>query len=153
MLKRSPGDTFLRMGSVADRLAAYSSSRRPPGVVSAYLLGSHARGAPHADSDVDVDVGVVLGRRQAEDAAVRESLALDLTADLVAATHCNAVDVVILNGASPELRFLAITEGRRVYLADAEADHRFVRTVLLRHADLRPFLERTRRTKLAALSQ
>ena len=44
-------------------------------------------------------------------------------------------------------------ELRRLQLhrADPEADHAFVRTVLLRRADLRPFLERTRRTKLAAL--
>ena len=137
------------MASVADRVATYFASRRPPGVVSAYLFGSHARGAAHADSDVDV--GVVLGRRQAEDPAAREWRALDRTADLVGATHCDAVDVVGLNRASPELSYRVVAEGRRLYRADPEADHAFVRTVLLRHADVRPFLERTRRTKLAAL--
>ena len=137
------------MESVADRVAPYFASRRPPGVVSAYLFGSHARGAAHADSDVDV--GVVLEPGRGADRVAQDSLALALTADLVGATHCDAVDVVILNRVSPELSYRVLAEGRRLYRADPEADHAFVRTVLLRHADLRPFLERTRRTKLAAL--
>lgn len=44
-----------------------------------------------------------------------------------------------------------VTEGRRLFRADLEADLRYVRDVQLRAADLRPFLERTQRIKLEAL--
>lgn len=137
------------MDTTSDRVARYFASRRPPGVAAAYLFGSHARGAPRADSDVDV--GVVLHPALLTDRATQHRLALELASDLIATTHCNAVDVVVLNQASPELSSTVVTQGRRLYLADPEVDHQFRRTAQLRYADLRPFLDRTRRTKLLGL--
>jgi hypothetical protein len=61
------------------------------------------------------------------------------------------VDLVVLNDASPELSAAVVTQGRRLYLADPAVDHEFRRTAQLRYADLQPFLERTRRTKLEAI--
>lgn len=137
------------MDSVADRVAHYFASRQPQGVAAAYLFGSHARGIPHAESDVDI--GLVLHPVQLPDRASRDRLALGLSTGLIEATHCNAVDVVVLNDASPELSSTVVTAGRRVYLSDPDFDRDFRRTVQLRYADLRPFLERTRRTKLEAI--
>jgi len=118
-------------------------------VAAAYLFGSHARGTPRADSDVDL--GLVLHPARLPDRPSRDRLAQALATDLIGVIHCNAVDVVVLNDASPELGSAVLQRGRRLYLADPEFDHHFRRTVLLRYADLRPFLERTRRVKLEAL--
>jgi hypothetical protein len=137
------------MDTVADLAARYFATHRPPGVSAAYLFGSHARGTPHRESDVDV--GVLLHPSRIRDRTSRDRLALRLASELIGATHCNAVDVVVLNDVSPELSRTVVTLGRQLYLADREIDHAFRRTAQLRYADLRPFLERTRRTKLAAI--
>ena len=139
------------MTDLADTLRAYFAGAHPPGVVSAYLFGSHADGTAHRESDVDV--AVVLDRRMLPSRPHRSCLAVELASELIAATHQNAVYVVALNDVSPELAARVITHGRRLYCADEEADHVFTRTALLRHADLRPFLERTRRLKLRALAR
>ena len=60
------------------------------------------------------------------------------------------VDLVVLNDTPPGLSRAVITRGRRVFCADAEADHAFVRDTLLRAADLEPWLQRMRRIKLDA---
>jgi hypothetical protein len=54
----------------------------------------------------------------------------------------NAVDVVILNDAPPELGRRIVTQGQRLYCADRQRDHAFVRDVQLRAADLASFLRR-----------
>lgn len=59
--------------------------------------------------------------------------------------------MVVLNDASPELGRAVVTRGVRVYCADPEAEHAFVRDVQLRAADLVPWLERMRRIKAQAL--
>ncbi|MGA2383524.1 MAG: nucleotidyltransferase domain-containing protein [Bryobacteraceae bacterium] len=136
---------------VEGALRGYCEAVRPRGVVSAYLFGSLANGTAHGDSDVDVavllDVGAVPGRTE------RARAAMALNSALIAALHRNAVDVVVLNDAPPELATAAVTLGVRVYCADADADHAFARTVQLRLADIRPFLARTRRLKLEALAR
>lgn len=63
------------------------------------------------------------------------------------------IDVVILNDAPPHLGRRIVTEGRRVFCADPEADLAFVRDVQLRAADLEPFLRRMRRLKLDGLAR
>jgi predicted nucleotidyltransferase len=98
-----------------------------------------------------VDVGILLDRSRHADRADRNSLRIDLTSALIHVLGRNVVDVVILNDAPPELRRKVVTQGERVYCADAEADHAFVRDVQLRAADLEPFLRRMRRIKLEAL--
>lgn len=144
------------MGAVtSDRttaaVARFFEGARPSGVVSAYLFGSHARGVAHAESDVDV--GVLFDYGRVADREGRAQAATRLGAELIAATHCNEVDVVVLNDAPPELAAAVVSRGQRLYCLDPEADHAFVRTALLRHADVRPFLERTRRVKLQALAR
>ena len=138
------------MTDVTVSLRNHFATAQPSGVISAYLFGSYARGIAHAESDVDV--GVLLDRRRLLSSAARARVADALASDLIAALHRNAVDVVVLNDAAPELGAHAVSTGRRLYCADPGADHAFVRTTLLRHADLKPFLERTRRLKLRALA-
>jgi len=122
-----------------------------PGVVAAFLFGSHARGAAHRDSDVDL--GVLLDRRQFPDRRARFAVRLRLTEWLIATTHCNQVDVVVLNDAPPLLSRHVVTRGERVFCADEASMHAFYRDALLRAADIEPFLRRMARIKLAALAQ
>jgi hypothetical protein len=106
---------------------------------------------PHAESDLDV--AVLLDYGAYPDRATRAGVVARLGTEVIGATHRNEVDVVVLNDAPPELAAAVVSHGRRLYCADLEADHAFVRTALLRHADLRPFLERTRRLKRQALAR
>jgi predicted nucleotidyltransferase len=137
--------------SVAEAVRGYFESEKPTGVVSAYLFGSHARGTAHRESDVDVAVLFDYGVFSERGARGRD--ALRLCAELVAAVHANRVDVVALNDAPPELAAGIVSRGHRLYCADPAGDHAFVRTALLRHADIRPFLDRTRRVTLRALAR
>lgn len=140
-----------RVDTVATSVRDYFEAARPSGVVAAYLFGSHARGTAHRESDVDV--AVLLDYEALSERGARAREALRLCTELVAVTHSNQVDVVVLNDAPPELAAGVVSRGRRLYCTDEAADHAFVRTALLRHADVRPFLERTRRVKLRALTR
>lgn len=137
------------MNTSAAALQAYFESSAPDALVAAYLFGSAARGTEHSESDVDV--GVLLEHEPHTDRATRSELRIGLSADLIHALGRDAVDVVVLNDAPPGLGRHVVTQGRRVYCRDAEADHAFVRDVQLRAADLEPFLRRMRRIKLEAL--
>jgi len=137
------------MTTLVAKLAAHFGGGDPR-VVSAYLFGSRARDAEHLESDVDVavlfDRDALPGRRDRARAAIR------LSSDLIAVTHCNSVDVVVLNDATPELVERATEDGVRVHCADEEADRRFRLASKLLYIDLIPFLRRNRRIKLAALA-
>src|SRR5688572_27750873 len=135
-------------GDLQQRLAGYFAGH-PAGVISAYLFGSHAEGRAHRESDVDV--GVLLDRTIFPTREQRADLRIDLTSALVGALHFNDVQVVLLNDAPPELGRHVVTRGVRVWVADTEADHAFVRDIQLRAADLAPFLRKMRRLKLRAL--
>lgn len=134
---------------VAAVLARRLAEIRRTGVVSAYLFGSQARGSSHRESDIDV--GVLLRWDVHPTPRGRFEVRLDLIGRLGRALGGREVDVVVLNDAPPPLASRIVTEGRRVFCADAEAEHAFVRDVQLRAADLVPFLRRTRQVKLAAI--
>ena len=137
--------------SPADAVRSLFQTERYPGVVSVYLFGSHIRGTAHRESDVDV--GVLLAYRRYPRRAERSDLIVPLNTDIIGATHCNDVDVVILNDAPPELAATIVTSGQRLYCADEQADQDFVRTARLLYADIQPFLERTRRLMLDVLKR
>jgi predicted nucleotidyltransferase len=134
----------------ADVIAAVLAGGCLPGVASAYLFGSQAEGRAHRESDVDV--GVLLCFERHPTAQARFEVRLRLHADLGAAVG-REVDVVILNDAPPLLARRIVVHGRRVFCADGEADHAFVRDAQLRAADIEPFIRRARRTKLIALQR
>lgn len=135
---------------MAAKIAAVLQSGTATGVVSAYLFGSEAEGRAHRESDVDV--GVLLQYDHHRTARDRFEIRLQLYADLGVALG-RSVDVVVLNDAPPHLARRVVLSGQRVFCADDERDHAFVRDTQLRAADLEPFLRRTRRTKLDAIRQ
>lgn len=127
------------------------SQTAPHGLVSAYLFGSHAAGRAHAESDIDV--GVLLDRGRYPGPQERFAERVRLTSWFMGLLGVNAVDVVVLNDAPPELGRRIVTRGQRLYCADHQLDHAFVRDVQLRAADLEPFLRRTRKVKLQVLER
>lgn len=133
------------------RIARILTELAPPGVISAYLYGSTAEDRAHRESDVDV--GVLVRWELCPTARERFQRRLEISARISAKLGGHTLDLVVLNDAPPELGRHIVTRGRRVYCADAEADHAFVRDVQLRAADLQPFLRRARKIKLDALAR
>ena len=132
-------------------LARYFEEHPDLGVASAYLFGSHAEGRAHRESDVDV--GVLLRWDRHPTASERFEMRIGIGSDLIAVTHNNEVDVVILNDAPPLLGRKIIYDGIRVFLGDPEADHAYVRDVQIKAADMEPWLRWTRKLKLEALAR
>lgn len=139
------------MADAADSIRYHLRRTSPEDVVSVYLFGSEARGGTHADSDVDV--GVLLDPARFTQRTERARRRTEIAADLMAASHRNDVDVVVLNDAGPELAAAVVKEGRRLYCTDEEKDRRFVRDAILRWSDLRPWLRRMRTIKAEALAK
>lgn len=121
------------------------------GVIAAYLFGSHARGAAHRESDVDV--GVILDYGVHATRAARFTERVRLASELIGALHVNTVDLVVLNDAPPLLARRVLLDGRQVYCDDVDADRDFRRDTLLRAADLEPFLVRMQSLKVDALAR
>ncbi|HVR09630.1 MAG TPA: nucleotidyltransferase domain-containing protein [Thermoanaerobaculia bacterium] len=132
-------------------LERYFAARPELGVAAVYLFGSHAEGRAHRESDVDL--GVLLRWDLKADRRDRFAVRVRLAGELAGLAAPATPDVVILNDAPPLLGRHIVTSGARVYLADAAADHAYVRDVQLRAADLAPFLHRMRQLKLAALTR
>ncbi len=136
-------------GEIVRRLRAFFDDGSVPGLVSAYLFGSTARGRRHGESDVDV--AVLLDRSVHPSRAERSEVRVRLCGRLVAALGLNDVDLVVLNDVPPGLARRIVLDGVRLVRADPARDHAFVRDVQLRAADLAPFLRRTAALKLDAL--
>ena len=134
-----------------DELRRYFAARPELGVAAVYLFGSHAEGRAHRESDVDL--GVLLRWDLEADRRGRFAVRLRLAGELERPAAPARPDVVILNDAPPLLGRHIVTAGTRIFLADAAADHAYVRDVQLRAADLVPFLRRMRQLKLAALER
>ena len=132
-------------------LAAAFANAPLPGVVSAYLFGSHAMGGAHRESDVDI--GVLLDRRVHPRPQDRFEVRLRLIAHISQVLRTDRVDLVVLDDAPPHLARRVMLEGQRVFCADSEIDHAARRTAMLRAPDLEPFLRRTRRVKLQAIAR
>lgn len=144
-------DEVPQSSEVRRRLELAFATAAPPGVIAAYLFGSHAEGRAHRESDVDV--AVLLDDRVHRTAAARSEARVRLCAWLVGALSVNDVDLLVLNDAPPLLGRKVVTDGLAVYLADAERARLYVRDVQLRAADLAPFLAKHRVTLLEALAR
>lgn len=105
----------------------------------AYLFGSVARGEAKAGSDIDL---AVLYRETPP--ATLDGLGLDL-ADALAAATGRAVDVVVLNRASPDLVHRVLRDGILVVENDRRARVRFEVRLRNEYFDLLPYLREYRR--------
>ena len=105
--------------------------RRYPAVAAAFLFGSRAEGTPRADSDLDLAL-----------VGPRERLAeqkLDLLADL-AASGLERVDLVLLDGADPALRFEAVRPNCLVYTTPDFDRGSYYSLAVREYFDFEPYL-------------
>jgi hypothetical protein len=106
-------------------------------VAAAYVFGSVAAGRARPDSDIDI--GVLLARRLPARRVLSYRLAL--AADLGAALRRSAIDVVVLNDASPLLAHRVLSRGRLVFERSASARVRFQVQTARRYADVAPIYD------------
>jgi predicted nucleotidyltransferase len=140
---------MLNAKSITEAVERLLSTSAGTEVVSVYLFGSRIEGREHRESDVDLAIRLTPHLSREE----RFEMRLRLTSELIAALHCNEIHVVVLNDAPPLFARRIALEGKRIYCADAEADHAFRRDIQLRAADLEPFIERGRRALLAVVKR
>lgn len=116
-------------GDIATRLRPVFE--RYPDIDAVYLFGSRAEGRAREDSDIDLGL---VGRRDR-----LEPRKIDLLADLARAGE-DRVDLVLLNGADPALRFEAVRPNRLIY-AKPEFEHGNYYSLALReYFDFEPYL-------------
>ena len=141
-----------RTGGLKDALRAYFSSEdlRPAGLVAAYMFGSHARGRAHRESDLDV--AVLLTHEVYRAMSAPGEFRVRLISDLIAATHENSIDLVLMNQAPPPLNKAILDEGVALVVIDPEQLASFRTMSLSRTAELRPWLDRYRRERMRALA-
>lgn len=102
-----------------------------PSVQAAYLFGSHAKGQPGLDSDLDI---ALVGAR-----AELQPVKLDILAGL-AVEGMDRVDLVLLDGADPVVRFEAVHHNCLIY-AREDFDHGgYFSRSLREYFDLEPYL-------------
>lgn len=104
---------------------------RYPAVQAAYLFGSHAEGRATANSDVDLALVGSQNELQVQK--------LDIFADLTA-EGLDSVDLVLLEGSDPVLRFEAVHPNCVIY-ARTDFDHgSYFSRSLREYFDLEPYL-------------
>lgn len=115
-----------------------------PHVVAAWLFGSASKGRMRADSDIDV--GVLFARQPTLDEW------LDLHADLQDAFGLEDIDLVVLNRASPILRFEAIS-GQALYSRKREERTTFISLTARHYEESMALIARGYAARKAALAR
>jgi predicted nucleotidyltransferase len=100
-----------------------------PGVIVARLFGSQARGQAGPLSDVDIAVWLT------PDVADRHAFQLELIAAASEALATNAVEVVVLNDASPLLRHRALRDGELLVERDPVSRVRLDAATIVEYLD------------------
>jgi predicted nucleotidyltransferase len=127
------------VSAIVDLLRDYLGGR-PDQLVAAYLFGSQARGTagPHSD----IDLGLLM-RASPPRTLLGQPFAL--AEDLTALTN-HPVEIVVLNDAPVDLVHRVLRDGVLVIDRDPSARIRFEVASRNAYFDLKPFLDRYRRT-------
>ena len=112
-------------------LAGYFADK--PDVLCAYIFGSAARGKETAHSDVDIAVLFNDSVSSSEYTERQISLFVDLSELL-----CVNVDIIVLNQATPYLRFQVIQSGVKVYENPKRKDRAFEARSIVEFFDFLP---------------
>ena len=115
-----------------------------PGVMIAYLFGSHARGQAWAESDVDI--AVLLAGHPNDERCL--DMRLEIIGGLMNLLKINEVDVLILNQAPPALRYAVLRDGVVLFCRDHQVRIDFYVRTLNAYLDFKPVLARHRQAFL-----
>ncbi len=116
-------------------LTAYFSSQ--PDILFAVLFGSQAQGKTTPLSDLDI---AVLFTEPMEPLHMANRQ-LDIICALIDSCKINDVDIAILNGASPFLRFQVVKEGRLLYAADEKSYFHYKAQSFGLYQDIKPMYD------------
>lgn len=105
-------------------------------ILAVYLYGSRADGTAHEQSDYDL--GVLLRELPTFDETVKMELRV---AEEAAKIVSSDVDVITLNTATIEQRFLVIKRGVLIYSSDDNLRTDFEDVVMRDYLDFKPFLD------------
>lgn len=120
---------MLTINEIARRLRPVLEKH--PEIEAAFLFGSHAEGRAHAESDLDL---ALVGPREAI-----ETTKLDLLAELTRAGF-DRIDLVLLDGADPALRFEAVRPNCLVYARPDFDRGSYYSLALREYFDFEPYL-------------
>lgn len=112
-------------------------------IEAVYLFGSHAEGRAREDSDIDL---ALVGRRDR-----LEAQKIDLLADLTRA-GLDRIDLVLLDGADPALRFEAVRPNRLIYARPEFVHGSYYSLALREYFDFEPYLHVQRQALKRRLS-
>lgn len=103
-------------------------------VLLAYLFGSSARGVEGPMSDIDIGILLKepLSRAEAFDKRIF------FTYKLASLFHTNKIDIIILNVATPEIKFNVIKDGKVIYNRDEKSRINFEMRTMSEYFDTAP---------------
>lgn len=111
-------------------LAAYCTKKTE--VLAVYLFGSQARGDFRESSDIDL--GFLFSESPSLDDHAK------ILTDLQSLLASDKIDIAILNDASPQLKFDAVSEGQLLYKNISEDDlNQFELHIIREYFDTEPF--------------
>lgn len=128
-----------RVEELEARLAHFFA-RHYPQVQALFLFGSWVQGTAHRQSDVDL--ALVIDPAQFPAAQARWRLQEELMARLPGLAAGRPVDVVFLHQVPPLFARKILQEGKLLFCRNRQQLERLRLQVLLRAADLEPFLRR-----------
>ncbi len=133
------------------KLEKYLSEIEPPerGVQFVYLFGSMAAASENKDSDMDLAIRIdpVLYKRDPFEASVPAHM----TAMKIGMRFGRRTDVLVLNSASIEMAYIAVTSGICVYERDIDERCEYEAVLRGMYFDFRPFLENLRKKSIERL--
>ena len=117
-------------------------------VIAAYLFGSRADGT--ASEDSDYDFAILTDTSYPQDDGI--NLTMGLKEEMQALLE-KEVDLVLLNKASIEFRFLVIKYGRLIFSANEDKRTDFEDIVIRDYLDFKPFLDLYRKEVREAIKE
>lgn len=144
MVTRTPADNSLAE-AVENRLNTYiaDSDQARKSIIAAYLFGS----ALHREkfkSNSDIDLAFLLNRSLYKADPLINSAPAYMAAAEIGLRLERQTDVIILNSASIETAYQAVTTGTLIYEADHESRLEYETVLRGLYFDFKPFLEKLR---------
>jgi len=111
---------------------------KEPGILFAYLFGSHAKNTMHKKSDIDIAVHLKDPSLLEEDPLYPSRLAIKIEKAL---SEKKVVDLRILNGSTIRFKSQVINHGKLIYSRDEKKRIEFETSSLAQYYDFKPYYE------------
>ncbi|MBA1340685.1 MAG: hypothetical protein C5S40_00945 [ANME-2 cluster archaeon] len=112
--------------------------QKEPGILFAYLFGSHAKNTMHKKSDIDIAVYLMDPILLEEDPLYPSRLAIKIEKAL---SEKKVVDLRILNGSTIRFKSQVIIHGKLIHSRDEKKRIEFETSSLTQYYDFKPYYE------------